>query len=195
MTSKKEIRKALTDRKSYVMVIGANEQVCDIPEYVDICSNPDSITFWNKRARGLGDAAASPGKQPTASCGEENLLCLPNDRYAGESILVHEFAHVIHLAALVTLYPGFNQQLEQILNNAKTKGLWKNTYALTNAEEYFAECVQSFFNCNRWANPANGIHNAINRREKLKSYDPQMYQFLLRFFTETDLPLTNKIHI
>lgn len=28
---------------------------------------------------------------PTTSCGEENLLMLPGDRYRHESVLVHEF--------------------------------------------------------------------------------------------------------
>lgn len=192
MLSKKEVLKALTDRKSYVMIIGANEQTCDMPEYADICSSPDSIAYWNKRARGFGDDNGT--NRPTASCGEENLLCLPGDRYEGENILVHEFAHIIHTASLAKLYPDFNANLQMLMDKASAKGLWKNTYALTNKEEYFAECVQSFFNCNRWASPANGVHGEINRREKLKNYDPEMYAFLLRFFSEVQLPINNKIH-
>jgi alpha-galactosidase len=191
MLSKKEILKALTDRKSYVMIIGANEQTCDMPEYADICSSPDSIAYWNKRARGLGDDTGI--NRPTASCGEENLLCLPGDRYEGENILVHEFAHIIHTAALAKLYPDFNVNLQKLMDKASAKGLWKNTYATTNKEEYFAECVQSFFNCNRWSSPANGVHGEINRRDKLKNYDSEMYTFLLRFFSEVQLPINNKI--
>ena len=81
-----------------------------------------------------------------------------------------------------------------VMNHAKEKGLWTNTYALTNKEEYFAETVQSFFNCNRYSETPNGVHNANNRREKLKLYDPEMYKLLLRYFPEIDLPIRNLIH-
>lgn len=32
--------------------------------------------------------------------GEENLLCLPRDKYTGENILIHEFAHLIDFIGL-----------------------------------------------------------------------------------------------
>ena len=101
---------------------------------------------------------------------------------------------IVHSAALTKLYPDFNNELQALMDKAKAKGLWENTYAMTNREEYFAECVQSFFNCNQWVSPVNGIHGEINRRDKLKKYDPEMYNFLLRFFTEVQLPLKNKVH-
>lgn len=74
------------------------------------------------------------------------------------------------------------------------KGVWAGTYALSNKEEYFAECVQSFFNCNRYADPANGIHNSMNRRVKLKAYDPEMYKLLKEYFYEIEIPINNEIH-
>jgi len=80
------------------------------------------------------------------------------------------------------------------MDHASEKGLWEKTYAMTNKEEYFAEAVQSFFNCNRYSDLPNGVHNSINRRDKLKAYDPEMYQLLLRYFPETDLPINNIIH-
>ena len=59
----------------------------DVPEHAFLAS--DTETNWNTRARGLGGTVAVP----TTSCAEENVLCLPGDRYRGESILVHELAH------------------------------------------------------------------------------------------------------
>lgn len=72
--------------------------------------------------------------------------------------------------------------------------MWKDTYAVSNKEEYFAECVQSFFNCNRYADPANGVHNWVNRRAKLKSYDPDMYRLLQEYFYEIEIPVNNIVH-
>ena len=191
LSKRRDVAQKMIDRRCKVIVIGAKEQVCDIPEYANICTTPDSIAFWNKRARGFGDDSK---ENPNTSCGEENLLCLPDDRYVGENILIHEFAHLIHLVGIVGLYPDFNKELQTVMDHASEKGLWEKTYAMTNKEEYFAEAVQSFFNCNRYSDLPNGVHNSINRRDKLKAYDPEMYQLLLRYFPETDLPINNIIH-
>jgi len=48
--------------------------------------------------------------------------------------------------------------------------------------EYLAEGAQSFFDCNDEQNPPNGIHNHINTRTELKSYDPVLYGFLKEIF-------------
>jgi alpha-glucosidase len=174
-----------------VMIIGANEQTLDLPEYHHLAKTEEDRIFWNKRARGFGGA---PEDGASASCGEENLICLPGDRYEGENILIHEFSHIIHMVGIVGVEPDFDERLAALLENAKEKGLWTDTYAISNKEEYFAETVQSFFNCNRYSETPNGVHNSINRREKLKDYDPDMYTFLLQYFPEEDIPICNKIN-
>lgn len=192
MLSKRiDIADALVKHHSKVMIIGAKEETCDLPEYAWFCVG-EKRDYWNKRARGFG---GSPEADFSASCGEENLLCLQGDRYEGENILIHEFAHIIHLVGIANVDSTFNNRLEMMYEKAKEKGLWKNTYAMENKEEYFAETVQSFFNCGRYADPANGIHNAINRREKLKKYDPDMYKLLLQYFPNDNKSyICNKIH-
>lgn len=191
LSKRKDIAHYMIEKGCRVMVIGANEQVCDLPEYARICNRPDSIAYWNKRARGFG---GSPEDDFSCSCGEENVICLPGDRYEGENILIHEFAHIFHTVGIVGVNPGFNNELETVMKHAIEKGLWEKTYALSNKEEYFAEAVQSFFNCNRYVETPNGVHNNINRREKLKKYDPEMYNLLLKYFAETDIPISNKVH-
>lgn len=192
LAKREDIKAYMVKKNCRFMVIGEKEEVCDIPEYAHICNSPDSIAYWNKRARGFGGA---PEDDLSSSCGEENLICLPGDRYEGENILIHEFAHLIHTVGIVGVDPDFNNKLETVMNHAREKGLWKNTYALSNKEEYFAETVQSFFNCNRYSEKPNGVHNSINRREKLKEYDPEVYQLLLHYFYETDLPICNQVHL
>ncbi len=191
LSKRKDIARYMIEKGCRVMVIGANEQVCELPEYAHICNSPDSIAYWNKRARGFG---GSPEDDFSCSCGEENLICLPGDKYEGENILIHEFAHIFHTVGILGVNPNFNNELEAVMKHAIEKGLWEKTYALSNKEEYFAECVQSFFNCNRYSETPNGVHNSNNRREKLKKYDPEMYSLLLKYFAETDIPIYNKVH-
>lgn len=186
-----DIKRYMVSKGCYTMVLGQHEEVCDLPEYKHICNLPDSIAYWNKRARGFGGA---PQGTYTASFGEENLLALPGDRYKGENIPLHEFAHIIHTIGIDGVDPGFNKKLIACMEHAKQTGLWTGTYALSDKYEYFAECVQSFFDCNQYSLPANGVHNAINRRVKLKEYDPMMYNLLKNYFYEISIPLYNKVH-
>lgn len=44
------------------------------------------------------------------------------------------------------------------------------------------EGVQSFFNVNSYADPADGYNNAINTRSKLQSYDSALYSFVQQLF-------------
>ena len=59
-----------------------------IPEYSHL---PD---WWNRRSRGLGGTLDIP-----LSCGgEENLLCLEEDRSHGDDIFFHETAHAVSVS-------------------------------------------------------------------------------------------------
>ena len=191
LAKRPDVKAHMVKKGCHVMVIGKDEETCDLPEFAHICNCEDSIKYWNWRARGFGGA---PEDEFSSSCGEENLLALPQDKYAGENILIHEFAHLIHTVGIVGVEPGFNERLEALRQHAIRKGLWEKTYAVSNKEEYFAECVQSFFNCNRYAEPANGVHNWVNRRTKLKTYDPDMYRLLQEYFYEIEIPIHNVVH-
>lgn len=191
LAKRPDVKAHMVKKGCHVMIIGKDEETCDLPEFAHICNCEDSIEYWNWRARGFGGA---PEDEFSSSCGEENLLALPQDKYVGENILIHEFAHLIHTVGIVGVEPDFNERLEALRQNAIRKGLWEKTYAVSNKEEYFAECVQSFFNCNRYAEPANGVHNWVNRRTKLKTYDPDMYRLLQEYFYEIEIPIHNVVH-
>ena len=191
LAKRPDVKAHMVKKGCHVMIIGKDEETCDLPEFAHICNCEDSIKYWNWRARGFGGA---PEDEFSSSCGEENLLALPQDKYVGENILIHEFAHLVHTVGIVGVEPDFNERLEALRQNAIRKGLWEKTYAVSNKEEYFAECVQSFFNCNRYAEPANGVHNWVNRRTKLKAYDPDMYRLLQEYFYEIEIPIHNVVH-
>jgi hypothetical protein len=56
---------------------------------------------------------------------------------------------------------------------------------MANAEEYWAEGVQSYFDANKTVDPPNGIHNAIDTRAKLKEYDRDLFSLIDAAFKAT----------
>ena len=158
-------------------IIGANQVTLDMPEYATLqITNPE--TDWNARARGLGATAF----RPLVSAGEENVLCLPTDRYPVESITIHEFAHTFLQYGIEQLDPGFRPRLTSAFTAAIVSGKWANTYAATNVDEYWAEGVQDWFDSNEQSTPTNGIHNSINTRAELLVYDPALAALIAEVF-------------
>jgi alpha-glucosidase len=166
LAGRPDIIHAMVTNGMYLIIIGKDQVYTDMPEY----RNHPNPAYQNERVRGTG------GK-PT-SFGEENLLCLPIDRYDDESIGVHEFCHTID-ATLRSIDPTWNARKTNAFHNVVNKGLWKNTYAGSNPGEYWAEVCQAYFDCGR-AN--NWNHGPIARREQLKVYDPETYDLVRTMF-------------
>ncbi len=160
------VRKALIDKKVRFVVMGATEMTTAIPEY----SSMKPSKFWDRRARGLGPTR----QRPAVSCGEENLLGYPGDPYRQESILVHEFAHAVHVG-IKLVDKSFDGKLKALYEKAMKKGLWKGKYAANNRSEYWAEGVQSWFDTNRLP---DHDHNHVNTREELRKYDPDLAELI-----------------
>lgn len=162
LAGRADVLAELAGHGMYLIIIGRGQVYTDMPEHRD---EPDAA-WLNERVRGTGGL-------PT-SFGEENLLSLPVDRYDDESIAVHEFAHTIDFS-LRRLDPAWEGRLAQAYALAVERGLFAGTYAGSNMEEYWAEGVQSFFDCNRIN---NWNHGPIGRREQLASYDPDLYELI-----------------
>lgn len=174
-----DVRQAMIDSGSRMIVMGYQEYTTDIPEYAHM--RPKD--FWDARARGLGGSR----RDAVCSCAEENVLAFPGDPYSTENILIHEFAHNIHLRGMVNLDPTFQDRLQKTYQNAMDQGLWKGKYASTNAAEYFAEGVQSWFDDNR---PPDHDHNHVDTREELREYDPGLAAICKEVFGTTKLVYT-----
>jgi hypothetical protein len=168
------VRERLKSVGLRIAIIGEQEVTSDIPEYKPIARRHPERNM-DTRTRGIG--AMTP-IDPVTSGAEENLLCYQKDRYRGESIFVHEFSHTIKALGLQAIDPNFRIKVMDAYLNAQSAGLWAKTYAMINVEEYWAEGVQSYFDTNLFSDPPNGIHNAINTRDKLKSYDPKLYALI-----------------
>jgi len=179
LSKRPDIRKALIESGSRIVVLAYNEFTTDIPEYAHL--KPKA--YWDVRARGLGGSETDP----ICSCAEENLLGYPGDPYATECILIHEFAHLIHLRGLLRVDPTFDRRLKEAYHRALSRGLWVGTYASVNSREYWAEGVQSYFNNNR---EPDHDHNHVNTREELEAYDPGLAALCREVFGDTPLVYT-----
>jgi alpha-glucosidase len=167
-----KIKEALAANKVRIGIIAATEYTMDIPENQNRWMLARAA-FNDRRSRGLG------GKR-MATCGEENLLSLRGDPYRRENITIHEFAHTI-ASNLQDADPAWWDRLEALYKQAMDDKLWANTYAATNVQEYWAEGVQSWFDCNTPTDDGR-VHNGIWNRERLKEYDPRLAAFLAETF-------------
>ncbi len=154
-------------------IIGRDQGTTDLPEWRQDKHVPLDEYFGltrDQRTRGMGGLITS--------CGEENLLRLPKDRYRGRDICLHEFAHDIEEAGFPrSVRALFDKQYEV----SKSKGLWLNSYAGSNPDEYFAELTMWYF----------GTHGDMgmsgpkpeNGPEGLKKYDPEAYKLFDDFYS------------
>jgi hypothetical protein len=172
---REDILDAMTENKVRLAIMAPDEFTTDIPEHATL----QPKVYWDKRARGLGASR----ERPAVSVGEENLLGFRGDPYSTESIMVHEFAHAIHLMGVNSVDPDFQKQLEKVFNRAALKGLWRGKYAGKNPSEYWAESVQSWFDTNR---EDDHDHNHVDTREELKEHDPEVAKLVESIFGKND---------
>ena len=180
----KAVLDSMVARHTRVAIMARYEGTTDIPEHHYLVS--DTALNWDLRARGLGGDL----ELPLTTCAEENVLAYQIDKYHAEDILVHEFAHSIHLIGLMLAVPDFDSRLKACYEQARNSGILDGTYRITDKEEYFAEAVQDWFNVNAEMPHADGKHNWCNTREELKDYDSSLYALLAEYFPETKLQIS-----
>jgi alpha-glucosidase len=167
-----DIREAMIEAGTRFVVMHETEKTTDLPEQRTLKPKES----WD-RLRGLGDRLRN--------CGEENLLARPGDRYPGRSVLVHELGHAIHFRGLNRLDKEFDRKLRRLYRAAMNQGLWKGSRAASNHSEYWAEAVQSYFDCNRTRTLADAAEGHVNTREELEAYDPELFRLVDEVFRRT----------
>lgn len=190
LAQRPDVRKAMIQSGARLCILAWNEFTTDQPEWKWMAGGRGTGTagvssrdYWDARARGMGGSETDP----FCSCAEENLLCYPGDPYPTESILIHEFAHNIHLRGMSNVDPDFDGRVKAAYDIAMQAGLWKGKYASVNHHEYFAEGVQSWFDDNR---ENDHDHNHVNTRTELQEYDPRLAALCHEVFGETELRYT-----
>lgn len=191
LKEREDVLRQLAANRVRLTVMAVSERTCDVPEHSDLTPKE----YWNRRARGLG----ATKHRPSISCAEENVLNLLGDPYRKECILIHEFSHAIHQMALVDLDPKFQANLDACFEAAQENEAWKGTYAGSNVNEYWAEGVQSWFDCNT---ENDSQHNHVNTREELKEHDPKLYALIESVFpnasyryVRSDSPERSEAHL
>jgi hypothetical protein len=165
---RKDVRDAMMQQHQSVAIIGVGEVTTDIPEYSMLYKMYPNSSDWD-RLRGVGATTIIP----VSSVGEENMLCLPNDPFAGERLLVQTFATAVKLG-VEQADNTFKSRIRAAFDAATSAGLWRNTYAGANDIEYYAEGVQSWFDANPDVAQTDGTNGPINTRGELKVYDPAL---------------------
>lgn len=180
-----DVRDAMIRSGSRCCILAHNEFTTDQPEWAWLGEDPVSgfesinpVDYRDARARGMGGSRTDP----YFSCAEENLLSYPGDPYSTENILIHEFAHNIHLRGMMNVDPTFDDRLKAAYESAMAAGRWKGKYASVNHHEYFAEGVQSWFDNNR---EPDHDHNHVNTRAELLEYDPKLAAMCREVFGDT----------
>lgn len=150
-------------------VFAPTETVCNLLYFADLAG----MQICEDATGGLGGV---PGR-PATGCSEKNVLALPDDPFGrgsrpdGENVCVHELSHTFMNVGLTDAErEAIRQRFAQV---SADPGVWAGTFALTNADEFWAEATQAYF-C---ANPevANFNHNGVNCAEELAAADPDTY--------------------
>lgn len=183
LSRRPDVRDALIGAEVRIGIMSQDEVTTDMPEHSDLYEAFPG-TDWDTRARGLSATL----ERPLTSVGEENLLGLPDDRYAGESILVHEFGHTVWELGIRRLPGGSEAQADLMAayDAAIAAGTYTDTYAATDVREYWAEGVQGWFDTNLEAIPADGVHNEIDTRAELRASDPTLAGLMEEVFGDGD---------
>jgi hypothetical protein len=112
----------IREAKPIVILVAHNENVSDIPQFTTDKTGKE-LDFYNWRNRGF---LTLIGKRPAILAAEEDIL-----EYEGgmqsESILIHEFAHLVHRPGFPA---GFDDDLKNIWQATKDAGtLWNDGFA------------------------------------------------------------------
>lgn len=130
-----DVLRVLGTNRYRCAVIGVTEFPSDLPE--DRRQTVSENEEMDKRARGYGGH--------NFSMSEENLLKLRGDAFPWTSMLMHEFAHSVHLVAMKALDPTFDDRLGRLYEDSKAAGHWKGEYRMINRGEYWAVAVEIWF--------------------------------------------------
>ena len=146
-------------------VIGRRQRVTDLPMYRHMQGVPfkDGMTM-DERGKGYGGLHCC--------CSEDSILKLPSARHHRDhrDIASHEFAHAIDAYGLDG---ALRAELETCYE--RSKHLWGEAYAASNAREYFAELTM-------WYVGSRGDYSSLPRPEPgpdwLARHDPDGFRLL-----------------
>jgi hypothetical protein len=185
-----DILKAMIADGARLVVLGRDEALSDLPEFES-----------SKSAAGFDEVRyldyTSPQKLMVVP--EENILGLPNDPFAGKSMVISEFAKALYRVTgqrptdpnferrrrkqqyelqVKRMDIEFDRQLGKIHEEAIGKSLWRGTAAARDRAEYWAAGVEAYFDAAGAGHAALGAARPITTRELLREYDPNLFRLV-----------------
>ena len=185
-----DVLQSLVQNRAHFTVIAYNELPSQVPDYSD--QGPDFLTYG---ARAFGGSGLSG--HPAVSTAEENLLHYPGGG-GSYTVLIHEFAHAIHIFGMRTIDPTFDKRLTRAYDAAMVKGLWQGTYASSDKGEYWAEGTQAWFYPEDTPDDNSYNRSHVNTRTELKHYDPALAILLTEIYGDSEwryTPPTVRTHL
>ena len=183
-----DILKAFIAEGIKLVVLGPEESLSDLPEYMKMPAESVDHT-----ARFLD---YSP-EVKLLVVDQENVLEDLNGPYADGCQVIRVFAKALYqLTGTRPVDPNwdgrgqsvqqyelrvrrmdirFDEKLKELYDSAMSKGLWKGTAAVHNRVEYWAEGVLAYFDAAGAVVPPNDSDHPIATRETLKQYDPGLF--------------------
>lgn len=175
------VRDKLIERGEYYILAPPGANARDVPEF----ANESWATSTGAYGSELRAAVSSSA----------GLLCMSfedGNADGHSNVFVHELSHMIDISGLRLVESGFQSALTSAYNNAMSQGLWTNTYAASNRQEYFSQCIQMYFEVGFpfVEDPSgDGNWNHITTRAELQQYDPTIYNLIAsRFNSSLNVP-------
>jgi dipeptidyl aminopeptidase/acylaminoacyl peptidase len=182
-----DILKAMIAEGVRLVVLGRDEKLGDLPEFQELKNRPnfDQVRYYDYTP-----------ELKLLVVPEENVLCLPQEPFAGKSMVVSLFAKALYrVTALRPAIPnfeerpdrqqyelrvkrmdlGFDQRLQKIYDAAMRSSLWKGTAGARDRVEYWVTGVEAYFDAAGNGQPPNLADRPITTREALRAYDPGLF--------------------
>ena len=128
--------------------------------------------LWNGCVSSISETNIHRMRQNT---GDQYMLTM----YPNENVLIHEFGHMIKSVGLEeNPDQSYADNYFKVYEHALEAGLWPNTYAISNSDEFFATmCAIWFNNMDDVSSWNDGTRCPINTRAEMEEYDPMTYDF------------------
>ena len=157
---------------------------------------PEHRGWFNKDMYAVEGYGGSMDNGAVSSIAERNILRLRGTEdgsdtgYPDENILIHEFGHAVKLVGMEQLEDqSLSREFQSLYHSRKDSGMWSNTYAIGNDDEFFATLATIWFDVMSEAPDfEDGVRSPVNTREDLKRYDPAAYSFCAKIFPDAYLP-------
>ena len=190
-----DILKAMIADGVRLVVLGPNESLADLPEF----SDPTSENSWPK-VDAVARVLNYDSKTKLLVVAQENVLGDPSDPMVGSNQVISVFADAIHKVTgtrpvdpnwekrgrsvqqyelrVKRLDIDFDKELRRLYSQAMAAKKWLGTTSVHGHVPYWTAGVLAYFDAVGQVHSPNDATHPIATREALKSYDPDLYEFV-----------------